>query len=84
MAAQVRAWLTEDGTRFVMERGAWSMEAPVDDLRHQTAFYRDLRDRKAPRDKQGRVTAPGPYHAIYQPNVEALEAIARQLREVAQ
>lgn len=79
--ASFKAILTRDGKRIVMARGAWRQTVGVDDLPGQLRLYRGLRDRNAPVDKRGKPAGHGPYHQIYAPNVEALEAVERKLKE---
>lgn len=76
MAGSFRAIITRDGKSILMAKGEWRQTVPVSDLPNQLALYRGLRDRGAAQGK------PGPQHAIYAPNVEALEAVQRKLKEI--
>lgn len=78
----MKAILTRDGQRVILAKGEWRQTISVDQLPGQLKLYRDLRDRKAPRDAKGRITEPGPFHDTYAPNVLALEAVERKLKEI--
>lgn len=81
-----KAALRRDGTAFQMAQGPWrSGWLSIDKLPDWIRFYAYLRDRKStPADPKTKTPAkPGPYHAIYAPCVEALEALARKLKEAA-
>lgn len=80
---EFKAMLTRDQSRIILAKSAWRQTISVTDLPGQLRLYRGLRDRAAPLDKRGKPTGPGPYHHIYAPNVAALEAIERKLREGA-
>lgn len=81
-----KAALRRDGAAFQMARGPWrSGWLPIERLANWTRFYADLRDRKGvPADPKTKTPAkPGPYHDVYAPCVDALEALARKVKEAA-
>lgn len=84
MAALKPVSVTLSGCRehFVMSRDAWtSAPVPVSDLPAWIAFYSTLRDRNGtPADAKRRTPAKsGPYASIYQPWVDALTKLKREL-----
>lgn len=75
----MRITLSDDRSRIHFDGGIWQHTIPVEDLPRWLKMYRDLRDRKAPRDKKQNITGPGPYHDIHGPIVGQLERIQRDL-----
>lgn len=69
------AILSADRQTFFLRSGDWSRTFPVSQLGAQLAFYRGLWARG------GKDGQPGPYARFYQPCRDALEALARELRE---
>ena len=66
--AQPAARLSDDGSTVLLDRGNWSGSFPLSHLPSQIRFYRGLRDRKG-----------GKYAAFYQPTLDALEALGREI-----
>lgn len=64
----MKARLSEDGARVILEGRLWRGSFPIGDLPEQLRFYRGLRDRKQ-----------GAFAAFYRADVEALEALAREV-----
>lgn len=62
------ASLSEDGRTVLLALTNWQGTFPVENLPAQLAFYRRMRDRKG-----------GRYAAFYQPTLDALEALAREI-----
>jgi hypothetical protein len=67
-----KAIVSRDKSRVIMVDGNWRHTIAAADLPKCTKFYRDLHDRKG-----------GAYAKFYVAPLEALEAAAAQLREVA-
>lgn len=81
-----KATLRRDGAAFQMARGAWrSGWLSIDTLPGWVKLYTDLRDRKSvPADPKTKAPAkPGPYHDAFAPCVDALQALARKVKEAA-
>lgn len=77
----MKAIITRDNARVVMVKERWRQTITAADLPGWIARYTALRDRNAPRDKAGKMTAPGPYHQFYAADVDALIAAQRKLKE---
>ena len=63
------AELSRNGETVVMRRGTWQARIPVEDLDRWLAFYRRLRYRHR-----------GAYAKHYQPEIDALEQVRREIR----
>lgn len=74
------ATLSADGLTVTHRGGSWSITFPVADLPRWLEFYRGLRDRLAPRDRNGKVTGSGPYAAFYEADVAALERVQKMAK----
>lgn len=67
--------MADDGTTVLIERKGWSGSFPLSQLPSQIRFYRGLQDRGAKKPGE-----PGPHAAHYQPTVDALEALWREVQ----
>jgi len=74
MPAPLKAIITRDRAKVILNKGPWRITIAAADLPRWTDLYRSLRDRNARTDAKGRNIEPGPYHQFYAADVAAMEA----------